>query len=100
MKVKCIVSCLNVWAKIKNARGTSHNPALIGNWPTCSHTSQPYQSSEWFLISLFQLVCGTWDSMVTREVSLEKNVDLKCIQANILKSVTRMTIRGGVIRTD
>ena len=38
--------------------------------------------------------------MVTREVSLEENVDLKCIQANILKSVTRMTKRGGVIRTD
>ena len=38
--------------------------------------------------------------MSTREVPLEKNVDLNCIQVNILKSVTRMTKRDGDIKID
>ena len=38
--------------------------------------------------------------MATREVPLEKNGDLNCIQVNILKSVTRMTKRDGDIKID
>ena len=38
--------------------------------------------------------------MATREVPLEKNVERKCMQVSVLKSVTRMTKRGGGIRTD
>ena len=38
--------------------------------------------------------------VATREVPLEKNVEMKYMQVNILKSVTRMTKRGGGTETD
>ena len=38
--------------------------------------------------SPLQVMRGTWDSVATREVPLEKNVELKCMQVNVLKSVT------------
>ena len=38
--------------------------------------------------------------MDTREVPLEKNANLKYMQVNVLKSVTKMTNRGGYIRND
>ena len=37
--------------------------------------------------------------MVTKEVLLEKNMDLKSMLVNASKSVTRMTKRGVYIRT-
>ena len=38
--------------------------------------------------------------MVTREVSRDKNMDLKSMQVNISESVTRMAKTGVGIRTD
>ena len=38
--------------------------------------------------------------MVTREVPLEKNMDIQFIQVNARKSVTRMTKRRVNVRTD
>ena len=32
-----------------------------------------------------QVVCGKWDSAASREVPPEKQVDMKCMQVNILK---------------
>ena len=46
------------------------------------------------------MVCGTRDAVVTREIPLEKNLDLKSIQVNVLKSVIIMTKRGDNIQTD
>ena len=43
--------------------------------------------------SVPQVACGVWDSVVTREVHVEKKVDMKCIQVNLLKNVSRMTRR-------
>ena len=36
---------------------------------------------------------GVWvlDSAATREVPVEKKVDMKCIQVNVLKNIVRMT---------
>ena len=62
-----------------------HGPAPSTKWIDC------YQSPQ---------VLGTWDAVATREVTLAKNLDLKVMQVNILKSVTRVTKRGGGIRTD
>ena len=53
-----------------------------------------------FNISPFQVVCGICDSAATRGLPLEKNFDLKCLQVNVLKNVTRMTERGGGIGSD
>lgn len=38
--------------------------------------------------------------MATSEVPLEKNVELKYVQVNLLKRLTRMTKRDGGIRAD
>ena len=40
------------------------------------------------------------DDPVTKEVSREKNMDLKSMQVNASNSVTRMTKRAVNIRTD
>ena len=48
----------------------------------------------------FQLLCRSLDSLAKREMSIEKNVDLKSMQANGLESVTGMAKRGGRILTD
>ena len=40
------------------------------------------------------------DDAVTKEVSREKNMDLKSMQVNASNSVTRMTKRAVNIRTD
>ena len=93
LMTKCIVLCLNALAKLQNLKEASHHPALMGNCPTCSHIPWPYQSTKWFVISLFQVVCDVWDSVATREVSVDKKVDLKFIQANVLKNIARMTRR-------
>lgn len=46
------------------------------------------------------MVCGARDAATTSEVPCEKNAVLKSMQLNVLKMVTRMTKRGGAIRTD
>ena len=38
--------------------------------------------------------------MTTSEAPLEKNVDMKYMQVNVLRNITRMTKKGGDIRTD
>ena len=38
--------------------------------------------------------------MVTREMPLEKKVDRKYMQVNLLRNTVRITKRGGDIRTD
>ena len=52
----------------------------MGNYPTFSFMPWPYQSTEWFVISPFQVVCGTWDFVETREVpvSWEKSWHEMC----------------------
>ena len=86
-----IVLCLNALIKLQNARGASCYPAWMDNCPTCSHMPWPYQSTKWFVISPLQAVFKVWDSMATREVPPEKNVDMKCTQVNVLKNISRMT---------
>ena len=46
MKAKYIVLCLIDFAKLENVREASRDPALIGNCPTCSHMTWPYQSTK------------------------------------------------------
>ena len=41
-----------------------------------------------------------WDAVATRELSCEKNVGLKYMQVNVLKSVTKATKMGGDMCTD
>ena len=90
-KVKYVVLCLNDLAKLQNTRGVSHRPAFMDNFPT--RWSWPYQSTNRFVISPFQVVCGAWDSLATEEVPLEKKVDMKCMQVNVLKNIAKITRR-------
>ena len=53
----------------------------------------PYQSTEWFVVSPFQVVCKACDSMAMREVPLEKKADTKYMQVNALKNIASMTKR-------
>ena len=46
------------------------------------------------------MVSGRGNSAATRKVPLEKNVEMKCLQVNLLKRLTRMTKGGGGIRAD
>ena len=39
IKAKCKVLSLNTWAIIRNARGASRHPPLMGNCLTCTHMS-------------------------------------------------------------
>ena len=82
-KVKYML-CLNALAKLQNVRGASRRPALMGNCPSCNHMSWSYQSTKWFVVSPFQVVCGAWCSVATREVPLEEKVDTKCMYAGNL----------------
>ena len=75
-KVKYAILCLNALAKLHNAREASRHPALVDNCPNCNDMFWPYQSTKWFVISLFQMLCGAWYSVATREVPCEKKVDL------------------------
>ena len=72
VKPKYIVLCSNALAKLQNVRGTSRHPVLKDNCPTCSDMARSYQSTEWFILSPFQVVCKAWDSVTTRVVLLEK----------------------------
>ena len=53
MLVCIIASTKKFW----RMRGASFHQALMGNCPTCSHTSQPYAPSEWVMVSLFKVGC-------------------------------------------
>ena len=46
------------------------------------------------------MLCVKRDAAVTREMAVEKNVYLKSVQVNILKSVTIMKKRGDRIQAD
>lgn len=46
------------------------------------------------------LVCGILDAVTNRKVCHEKNLDLKSVQGNILKSVIRRMKSDGGIQTD
>ena len=72
----------------------------MGICPAFSHVPWHYQSTEGFVISPLQVICGEWDAVDTRKLSCEKNVGLKYMQVNVLKSVTKATKMGGYMRTD
>ena len=38
--------------------------------------------------------------MTTRNLSLENNLDMKCMQVNVIKNAARVTKRGSDIQTD
>ena len=90
---KYIVLFLNALAKLQNPKEAYRQPAFMGNCSTCSHIPWPYQSTKWFAISLFQVVCDVWDSVATREMPVDKKVDLKFIKVTLLKNIARMTRR-------
>ena len=81
---------LNALAKLQNLKEVSRHPVLMGNCSTCSQIHFPYQPTKLFVSSLFQVVCNVWDSMATTEVSVDKKVDLKFIQVNVLNNIARM----------
>ena len=85
--------CLNALAKLQNPREASRHPTLMGNCSTCSHMLLLYQSTKWFIISPFEMVWVAWDSVTTRELPVEKKVDMKFMQVNVLKDIARMTRR-------
>ena len=62
--------CLNAFAKLQNTRVESRQPVLMGNCPTCLYVL-PYQSTEWFVISPFQVVHGMRFCGHERVASLE-----------------------------
>ena len=64
----------------------------MDNCPTCSHMPWSYQSTKWFVISPLHVVRGTWDSVTTSNMSLEKKVDMKCIQVNVLSKGEKETV--------
>ena len=72
---------------------TSRHPALMGNCPTCSQIPWPYQSTKWFVTSPLHVVRGTLDFMATSNMPLEKKVDMKCMQVNVLKNIAMVTRR-------
>ena len=86
VKAKCTVLCLNALAKLQNARGASRYPAFMGDCLSFCDMLWPYQSCKWFVISPFQVLCGTWDSVAKSKVPLEKKVDVKYMQVNVLKA--------------
>ena len=67
---------LNVFVKLQNAGVAYHHSVLMGNCPTCSHMAWPYQSTEWSVISPFQVMCRARDSVTTRDVPLEKKNEI------------------------
>ena len=83
-----IVLCLNVFAKLQNARGAFRQPVLMGT-SLLVNMCWPYQSTEWFVISPFQVVYRAWDSVATREVVLEMKVDTKYMQINVLRNIAK-----------
>ena len=98
MKTKYIVLCLMASAKFQNVKGASYQPALMGNarlFATC--ISRINLVNELLLVSSTSY---TGQEKLRREAPPEKNVYLKSIKANVLKSVIIMTQRGESIQTD
>ena len=56
----------------------------------------PYQSTKWFTVSPLHVVRGTWDSVATSNMPLEKKVDMKCKRVNVRKNIARVTRRLSV----
>ena len=67
---------LNAFHKLENAGEASHDPILMENCPTCSYMSCSYQFTEWSVITPFQVMCRARDSVATREMPLEKEVEI------------------------
>ena len=65
----------------------------MSNCSASSHMLWPYQFTKWLVISLFQVVFDVRGSVATREVPVDKKVDLKYIQVKVLKNIARMTRR-------
>ena len=59
----------------------------------------PYQSTEWLVISPFQVVRRAWDSVATRDVPLDKKINMKYMQVNVLRNIASMTKRNDDIPT-
>ena len=68
-----LLLCLKTLAKLQNAREASGHPALMNNYTASSHMPSSYQSTNWFVISPFQVVRGAWDSVATRGASREES---------------------------
>ena len=98
MKIKYVLLCSNAFAKLQNTRETARHPVLMDDCPTCNDIARPYQSTEWFVISPSQGVQSM--RVATRVVLLEKKVDMKYMQVNILRNIARMTKTGSDIRTE
>ena len=67
---------LTALAKLQSTRGASRHPTLTGKWPGCNYIRWPCQSTNWLSVSPFHVLCGAWDSVATREVPLEKKVNI------------------------
>ena len=67
---------LTALAKLQSRRGASRHPTLTGNCPGCNYIRWPCQSTNWFVVSPFHVLCGAWDTVATREVPLEKKVNI------------------------
>ena len=93
-KVKYIILYLNALTKLQNARGGSCHPPLMDNCPSCNHMPWPFQSTEWFVISPFQVMCGH-DILWPQERCLLgwKLTGNVCMQVNVLKNIAWMTRR-------
>ena len=85
-----IVLCLNAFAELRNVRGASRQPVLMGNFSTCLYVLA-YQSTEWLVISPLQVVCRAWDSVAMRQLPFEKKIDTKYMQVNELRNIVSMT---------
>ena len=67
---------LTALAKLQSTRRASRHPTLTDKWPGCNYIRWPCQSTNWFSVSPFHVLCGAWDSVATREVPLEKKVNI------------------------
>ena len=89
------IFCVNELVKFRSTRGVSCRLALIRNCPTLKlHVLAV--STQW-IACYFSVLGEVWDTVAMRKVR-HKSVDLKSVQGNILKSVTRITKGGGDIK--
>ena len=90
----------NCFGEIRKRKGSFLPLNSDGQHSTSGHMHYSYKPSELVFISLFYVLCGTRDAVITREMALEKNGYLKSIQVNVLKSVTIMKKRSDRIHAD
>ena len=74
-------------------KGAPRHPVLMGNCPNCCYMPWSYLSTKWFAINPLHVVRGTWDSVATNNMPLEKKVGMKCIRVNVLNNKARVTRR-------